>query len=221
MKIVVANSNPIHRQIELDCIRLFDAKICHNENELTSNLLQKIQPEFVFFLHWSQLIKEDIYGPYCCILFHMTDLPYGRGGSPLQNLIVRGHTQTIISALRVEKGLDTGPIYLKKPLSLAGTAEEIFYRAGKIMLDMIEEIVVKKPIPTPQQGEPTFFKRRKPEESNLANIADPKKIFDYIRMLDAEGYPRAFLETEHFRFEFSGASQEKDSIVANVRIVPK
>jgi len=50
----------------------------------------------------------------------MTDLPFGRGGSPLQNLIVRGFTHTKLSALRVEKGLDTGDIYLKEDLEQYG-----------------------------------------------------------------------------------------------------
>lgn len=44
----------------------------------------------------------------------MTDLPYGRGGSPLQNLIVRNHYKTKISEIRVKKEIDSGPIYLKK-----------------------------------------------------------------------------------------------------------
>ncbi len=56
----------------------------------------------------------------------MTDLPYGRGGSPLQNLIQRGHTSTMLTALRCGAGLDTGDVYLKQPLSLHGSAEEIF-----------------------------------------------------------------------------------------------
>ena len=46
----------------------------------------------------------------------MTDLPYGRGGSPLQNLIARGFLETKISAILVEKQLDAGPVYLKMEL---------------------------------------------------------------------------------------------------------
>ena len=62
----------------------------------------------------------------------MTDLPYGRGGSPLQNLIVRGHNDTMISAKEsVKKILIQGWWLPKKPLSLLGSAEEIFIRANK------------------------------------------------------------------------------------------
>ena len=51
-------------------------------------------------------IPTEIFTSFECIVFHMTDLPYGRGGSPLQNLIVRGHKKTKVSALKVVKEVD-------------------------------------------------------------------------------------------------------------------
>ena len=77
----------------------------------------------------------------------MTDLPYGRGGSPSQNLIKRKHRATKITAILCDNGLDTGDIYLKEDLSLEGSAEEIFLRADKIIEHMIEEIVRTEPVP--------------------------------------------------------------------------
>jgi methionyl-tRNA formyltransferase len=152
----------------------------------------------------------------------MTDLPYGRGGSPLQNLIVRGHKDTKVSAIKVCKDVDAGDVYLKRNLSLYGTAEEIFMRSSSVSVRMIEEIITKNLKPVPQEGKPVAFKRRKPEESNIADLSDLEKVYDYIRMLDAEGYPKAFLETEFFRFEFSRASLKADSsIIADVRIIKK
>ena len=76
--------------------------------------LKKLKPIKIFIPHWSYIIPSNIYENFECVVFHMTDLPYGRGGSPLQNLIIRDIKKTKISALRVEKGLDTGKIYLKK-----------------------------------------------------------------------------------------------------------
>ena len=82
--------------------------------------------------HWSYIIPKDIFNLFNCVVFHMTDLPFGRGGSPLQNLIIRGYEKTKISALKVTNGIDSGPIYLKKPLSLDGTAYEIMIRASQL-----------------------------------------------------------------------------------------
>ena len=61
----------------------------HARQDMSSETLAQIKPDFVFFPHWSWLIPEEIHSRFDCVIFHMTDLPYGRGGSPLQNLIVR------------------------------------------------------------------------------------------------------------------------------------
>ena len=99
------------------------------KEDFTIERIDLISPIKIFIPHWSYIIPPSIFEEYECIVFHMTDLPYGRGGSPLQNLIVRGLTSTKLSALRVEAGLDTGPVYLKTDLSLLGTAEEIIYQS--------------------------------------------------------------------------------------------
>lgn len=197
-------------------------ELISSKEDFSQESLENKSIEKIFIPHWSYIIPKKIYEKYECIVFHMTDLPFGRGGSPLQNLISRGYTETKISALRVTKGLDAGPIYLKKNLSLLGTAEEIFIRANKVVEDMIIEIIEKNLQPQEQEGEVTLFKRRTPEMSDISGIDNINKLFDHIRMLDAEGYPQAYLETDEFRFEFNRASLKADnSIIADVRIFKK
>jgi methionyl-tRNA formyltransferase len=184
--------------------------------------LERINPEKIFIPHWSYIIPKSIFEKFECIVFHMTDLPFGRGGSPLQNLIDLGFEQTKISALRVTSELDAGPIYCKNNLSLLGTAEEIFIRSSNIVGDMIRDIIDENLEPEGQEGEVVVFKRRKLEDGDISKLFDLTKVYDYIRMLDAETYPSAFLETEFFRFEFSRASIKANEIIlADVRIIKK
>lgn len=181
--------------------------------------LEELHPDKIFIPHWSYIIPESIYNKFDCIVFHMTDLPYGRGGSPLQNLIINGKNATKISALKVCKGLDAGDIYLKKDMSLYGTAEEIYMRANRIIEEMIAEIVEKQLQPRPQYGEPVLFKRRTSKDSNIVNLTSIEEVFDYIRMLDAEGYPHAYVEVGNIHIEFSRASLKADgTIKADVSI---
>ena len=221
MKIVIANSNLIHSEIEKLSKELLGAAIVNSKEDLTYKKLSELKPDYIFFLHWSYIISNDVFENFNCILFHMTDLPFGRGGSPLQNLILLGKEETLISAIKVEKGVDSGPVFLKKKLSLAGTSEEIFLRAGRIMFSMIKEILTNPQEPVAQVGEATIFKRRKPEESNVEAIEDLHVLYDYIRMLDAEGYPNAFVETRFFKLEFSRGKMTKDGIFADVKIIKK
>lgn len=192
-----------------------------NVKDLALERLKGMQPRYIFFPHWSYIIPEEIYENFECVIFHMTDVPFGRGGSPLQNLIVRGIYETQISALRCEAELDSGPVYMKRSLSLYGGGEEIFLRASKIIEAMITEIVLHEPGSVPQQGEAVCFKRRKPSESDISELIELEQVFNHIRMLDVEGYPRAFLETDNLRLEFQRPSIKQGKIIADVIITKK
>lgn len=190
--------------------------------QLNIETLEAKKVDFIFFPHWSHKIPASVYENVECIVFHMTDLPFGRGGSPLQNLIIRGHKETKVSALRVVEEMDAGDIYLKKPLSLEGTAEEIFVKTDQLIELMIQDILKENIKPSPQKGEVVDFKRRTPEEGQINELEDLKTIFDYIRMLDAPTYPKAYVELDHYRIEFSQAKLNDDeSVEANVRIIKK
>ena len=196
-----------------------DWVLINNKIDFNLGNLIKIKPTTIFIPHWSHIIPASIYDNFNCIVFHMTDLPYGRGGSPLQNLIVKGNKKTKISALKVKKGIDTGDIYLKEDLLLYGSAQEIFLRATKIIFNMIKVIIKNDLKAKPQEGDIVPFKRRKPEDGNIYDLNDIEKVYDYIRMLDAEGYPNAFLKIGNLKFEFSRASiKNTKTIIADVKI---
>ena len=208
----IANARQLKR-------RMKNVRIIKDKELLTQEYVRKFDPAYIFFPHWSWRIPEEIHRHYKCVVFHMTDLPFGRGGSPLQNLIVKGITSTKISALRVVEAMDAGPVYLKKPLKLNGTAKEIYQRASTIIFEeMIPTILNKNIFPKPQQGRTVIFKRRKPEEGDLNGAHSLKSAFDYIRMLDAPGYPPAFIQAGHLRICFSGAVLKKDSVTAQAQI---
>lgn len=224
-KYILLTEKPWHKELFVKLKKTIsgDWLMISNQEDFTISNLASISPSKIFIPHWSYIIPKKIYSNFECIVFHMTDLPFGRGGSPLQNLIVRGFNDTKISAIRVEKGIDTGPIYLKKNLSLEGTAKEIHLRASKIMKEMIEQIIREKITSVPQKGKSLVFKRRKPEDGNIADLKNLKEVYDYIRMLDCEGYPPAFLEIGQFRLEFTQANFENENLTlnANVRITKK
>lgn len=187
-----------------------------SREELTADRLARLEPKYVFFPHWSWIVPKDIVDRFECVCFHMTDVPYGRGGSPLQNLVLRGHSETKLTALRMTEVLDAGPVYMKKPLSLAGSAQEIYERASSLAFDMIREIVEKEPVPVQQTGEVTSFPRRTPAESELPKSGSPKDLYDFIRMLDADTYPHAFLAWGDTSLQFTEADLKDGTLTAKV-----
>jgi methionyl-tRNA formyltransferase len=196
-------------------------ELLEKQDALNFDLLRNLDPDYVFFPHWSWKVPDEIIQEFNCVCFHETDLPYGRGGSPIQNLIARGKTVTKISALRMVQELDAGPIYLKRTLSLAGSAQEIFERVAEIVWDMIGEIISTRPVPVPQSGVATVFERRTPSQSQLPPAGSLSELYDHIRMLDAETYPHAFMDFGCWRIEFSRAEFIAGEVTARVLIRPR
>jgi methionyl-tRNA formyltransferase len=223
LRVAIASPHVRHDALEVmlrDRLGL-DVLRVREQSELDLSRLNAFMPNYVFFPHWSWKIPAEIYEGFECVIFHMTDLPFGRGGSPLQNLVARGIIETKLTALRCVAELDAGPVYMKRPISLLGTAEEILMRASQLTGEMIEVIVQERPVPQLQTGESTTFRRRTAQDGNLASLETLDKVFDFIRMLDGDGYPPAFLETEHFKLEFGRASLRPNCVIADVKIIRK
>ncbi len=187
-------------------------------NGLNEDHLNNIKPKYIFFLHWSSLVPDKILDNYECVCFHMADVPYGRGGSPLQNLIISGHRNTKLTALKMTSELDAGPVYLKEALSLEGGAEEIYIRATYLSAKMIKTIIETEPSPISQVGDVVKFNRRNSSQSKIPSSISLYQHYDFIRMLDAEGYPNAFLEHNGFRYEFRRSTLYDKQIICDVKI---
>jgi methionyl-tRNA formyltransferase len=219
--IVIASPHIRHNTIQEEIVEaLPDFRVIRilEREALNSEHLLQLDPKWIFFPHWSWLIPKEVVSNFKCVIFHMTDLPYGRGGSPLQNLIVRGHRETQLSALQCVDEVDAGPVYAKRSLSLEGKAEEIFQRASILIKDLAIWIVRNDPIPIDQTGDIVQFKRRRPEDGDLSNLKTLEQVYDYIRMLDADGYPNAFIESQNLHFEFKDAEFNCEWIESKVRI---
>ena len=177
-------------------------KYVENPKELQT-ILKSYKPKYIFFIHWRWIVPKNITIKYECVCFHMTDLPYGRGGSPLQNLILRKNKDTKLSAIKMNTKIDAGPIYYKRTLSLNGSAGQIYLRCSKLCLKLIEKIIKYNPSPVEQKGKIVKFKRRQPNQSKVPKNANLIDIYDYIRMLDAPGYPKAYINIGKNKVELS------------------
>jgi methionyl-tRNA formyltransferase len=219
---VVATIRPWNIDVFQRIVRSYpgDWHLVTKPAQLTPTLVRTLAPRYIFFPHWSELVPDEILNLSECICFHETDLPFGRGGSPIQNLVERGFPDTKVSAFKMTSEMDAGPIYLQRPLSLRGLAEEIYVRAAHLVAEMILEIVKREPRPTPQTGAPVAFERRTPAESEISvsQLRTLDDMFDHIRMLDAAEYPRAFVRHGDWLLELSRPARRTDCIEASVRI---
>ena len=104
-------------------------------------------------------------------------------------------------------------------MSLFGGAEEVYIRASEIIFNkMIPFIIMCNPVAKEQCGEAFYFSRRTPEMSELSPNMTIGQIFDQIRMLDVEGYPKAYIEFGNYRLCFSRPKRTIQGLISDVEI---
>ena len=190
------------------------------KKELNLIKIKKINPNIIFFPHWSSKIKDNIFKNFNCIGFHSTPLPYGRGGSPIHNMVLKNFIKTQICAFKIEQGLDNGPIYLRNNLSLDGAGHEIFEKMYNQIVKMIKILIKRSPMLKPQKGVVTKFKRLSKNNSEIKKKIKLKDLYNLIRILDMrdDAYENAFIRHKNLKISFKEAKIKGNTINAQVKI---
>ena len=217
MKIIICNSKNwfvLNKKVLNTCEVLNITK----QNELSFNRLKNFNPDLIFFPHWSWIVDENIFTNFTCVVFHTSPLPYGRGGSPIQNLIVQGYKEAPVCAIKMEKILDSGPIYDKEIVSLTGSLFEILDRINNVVNLLIARLIKNLPVPKPQSGEVIVFKRLGIKDNQINPNSNIEKFYNHIRMLDDNSYPSAYLILKNVVLHFDKIKKLKEEIVCRVKI---
>ncbi len=130
------------------------------------------------------------------IVVHASDLPEGKGFSPMQWQILEGKDEIIITLFEAVKEVDAGPYYLKKVLKFEGTElyNELRYKLGKIVVEMCLDFVnsYNKLMPIAQNGNETFYRKRTSKDDELDPHKSIAEQFNHFRIADNENYPLWF-----------------------------
>ena len=169
------------------------------------DIVDSIKPDLVFFVGWSYKIPENIVNDYTCVCLHPSPLPKYRGGSPIQNQILRNEKDSSVSLFIMDEGLDTGDVLYQSEFSLSGSLDDIFDRIVTIGVRGINYITNNannlNNIKTKQDDSvATFFRRKKQSDSEI-KISDfekyePEYFYNKIRCLN-NPYPNAFIRCKN------------------------
>lgn len=189
-----------------------------NRDDFSIENVSRINPEYIFVVHWSWIVRKDFIDRFKPIMFHTAPLPMGRGGSPIQNLILAGYKESPVWALLMSEELDAGDLIISRQISLDGKLSEIFLRIKKVVLEMIMEISQGGWQAFPQKGETTVFSRLSTSDNQIRPGQSLEKVYDQIRMVDDRNYQKTYLYVDGYKLEFSDAELGSEELLARVRI---
>ena len=173
--------------------------IFNKKKYLTYKNIAKINPSLILFYGWSTIIPKRIINEYRCLMLHPSKLPKFRGGSPLQNQIIRGLQSTYVTIFKMNNNIDEGNILINKRISLKGNMDEILFRIESVGIELTKIILSKNLKEKPQDNKKaTYYKRLKNNsEITIDDLKNSKGVdlYNRIRML-GDPYPNAYIKTK-------------------------
>ena len=147
-----------------------------------ASLLAELNPDLIAVVAYGKILPKNVldYPKYGCINNHASILPKYRGAAPIQRAIMDGNTETGVSVMKMDVGLDTGDVILVEKVSILEndnfeTVHDKLAEAGSIaLLKTVERL---------KKGEATYTKQ--PDNFTYAEkILKTDCLIDFNRCLD-------------------------------------
>jgi methionyl-tRNA formyltransferase len=122
---------------------------------------------------YGRIIPEGLLNLVPMVNLHFSLLPRWRGAAPVERAILAGDHETGVCLMRVEAGLDTGPVYARRvvpvddEVDLPTLQRELVEVGSALLVETLARGVAGLPTPRPQQGEPTIAAKVTNEDLHL------------------------------------------------------
>lgn len=155
-----------------------------------AEFLKRIAPDAVVIIAYGQIIPGGLLEipKLGWINLHGSLLPRYRGAAPVQRAILNGDTRTGLTTMRIDAGLDTGPILeqLEMEIGAHETAPELMARMGDagapLLIHTLQQLATGKLTPKPQNNAlATFAPPLKKEEGLIDWKRSAREIYNRIR----------------------------------------
>ena len=153
--------------------------------------------DLVFVLGYTKILEDKFLSRNKLVMvIHESNLPKGRGFSPIQWQILEGVENIKVCLIEAKKKVDSGDIFETEEINLDGTElyDEIRFAQAAATIKLINKFLKKYPIfqREPQKGNPTYYRKRNLSDSELDLNLSLEKNFPKLRIGNNEDWPSFF-----------------------------
>ena len=109
----------------------------------SDDLIRELAPDIIVVVAYGCIIPPQLLqvAPYGCVNLHVSLLPKYRGSAPIQWAVLNGDTQTGVSIMQLDEGLDTGDVLMVEPVGIAPeeTSGQLFDRVSAGQLQAVPQ----------------------------------------------------------------------------------
>ena len=153
--------------------------------------------DLVFILGYTKILKAGFLKKNKLnLVIHESDLPKGKGFSPIQNQIKDGKTKIKINLLKAEKKPDSGAIY--ESLWINIPKYKIYDEIRSLQVAATKKLLLRflKKYPfnksRKQKGKSTFYKKLTHKDDKISVNKTIYQLFDHLRVSNHKQYPNYF-----------------------------
>ncbi len=163
--------------------------------------LQAWAPDLIVVAAFGQILRQEVLDlpRFGCINVHGSLLPRGRGAAPIQASILAGDLETGITIMKMDPGVDTGPILNQRALPIApdDTAGTLLAKmaslGAELLLETLPPILSGDLIPRPQPEEGATYAPMLKKEDGLLDITRPANELER-RVRAMNPWPGAYID---------------------------
>lgn len=155
-----------------------------------------------------------------CLNVHASLLPRWRGAAPIHRAIEAGDSETGITIMKMDVGLDTGPMLLKKSIPITPDAtvsnlhDDLSEIGGPLLLEALEAYAGGTLHPTPQPSEGITYAAKLTREEGQINWQEEPNVL--LRKIQAfTPWPGVWFEHEGVRLKVFTAE-----VIHNINAIP-
>lgn len=148
-----------------------------------------------------------------CINIHASLLPRWRGAAPIQRAIMEGDSESGVTIMQMDAGLDTGPMLLREavPITAETTAETLHDAlsalGAKLIVAALDGIAQGRLQPQPQPAEGATYAKKLAREEGVIDWRKPAEVLArQVRAMTP--WPGAFFARDGQRFKILAAAVE-------------
>lgn len=154
--------------------------------------------DIVFILGYTKILPSDFLRRNALnLVVHESDLPNGKGFSPIQWQLLEGKDQIKISLIEALETVDSGDILLQNTIIFEGTElyEEIRSKQAQATILLINDFINLYPNfeRKKQVGEDSFYPKRRGKDSELDINKSIRENFNLLRIGNNECWPSFFI----------------------------
>ena len=181
---------------------LFDSMASKYKFSLHQDPAKVRDHDIVFILGYTKILKADfLEANRLPLVIHESDLPQGKGFSPVQWQILEGKNEIPVCLIHATDDVDAGDILERALIRLQGHElfADIRRKQAETTLLLMERVLKKYPhiTITPQKGSTSAYRRRTRKDDRLDAHKTIAEQFNALRIADNERYPAYFEHDGH------------------------